>query len=83
VSHDLRNTKGCHLLVLRYGEMWRALRKTVHQYFMESICEKEHMQLVDAEQVQMMRDFLVHPKGHMLHTQRTSDSIIISRMVDV
>jgi cytochrome P450 len=77
VSHDLI-TRGDHLLVMNHGDTWRSFRKMIHQYFMESMCEKEHMGLIDAEQVQMMRDFLVHPEQHMLHSKRTSNSIIMS-----
>lgn len=41
------------------------------------------MQLVEAEGVQMMRDFLVHPEEHMLHSKRTSNSIIMSLLYGI
>ncbi|KAM7183943.1 putative cytochrome P450 [Naviculisporaceae sp. PSN 640] len=78
VSHDLI-TKGDHLLVMKYGETWRSFRRAIHQFFRETACESEQIKtLVNAEQVQMMRDFLVHPENHMRHTKRTSNSIIMS-----
>jgi cytochrome P450 len=77
VSHELI-TKGDHLLVMKYGETWRSFRRVIHQYFMESMCDKQHLALVDAEQVQMMHDFLTAPEKHMFHSKRTSNSIIMS-----
>lgn len=46
-------TQGDHLLVMDYGERWRKIRKLVHQYFMESVCEKEHIHVQHAEATQM------------------------------
>ncbi|KAL9035720.1 MAG: hypothetical protein Q9214_006454 [Letrouitia sp. 1 TL-2023] len=68
-------TQGDHLLVMDYGETWRKVRKLVHQYFMESACEKQHIHVQHAEAIQMVRDFLVDPKNHMLHPKRYSNSI--------
>lgn len=82
VSHDLI-TRGDHLLVMDHGDTWRSFRKTIHQYFMESMCEKEHMKIIDAEQVQMVRDFVIHPEQHMLHSKRTSNSIIMSLLFGI
>ena len=77
VSHDLM-TGGDHLLVMQYGPLWRTFRKLVHQYFMESVVERDHLPLQDAEAVQMIRDFMVRPDQHMLHPKRFSNSIIMS-----
>lgn len=77
ISHDLM-TKGDHLLVMQYGPLWRTFRKLIHQYFMESVVEKEHITLQNAEAVQMVRDFCLHPEQHMLHPKRYSNSIIMS-----
>jgi len=77
VSHDLI-TGGDHLLVMQYGKVWRSFRKMIHQYFMESMVEKEHVVLQNAEAVQMIRDYLLHPEEHMLHPKRYSNSIIMS-----
>ncbi|KAG6365904.1 hypothetical protein INS49_000080 [Diaporthe citri] len=77
VSHDLI-TRGDHLLVMDYGDRWRLLRRTLHKFFMEVMCATKHMALIEAEQTQMMRDFLVNPERLMVHTKRTSNSIIMS-----
>ena len=42
-------TDGHHILMMQYGETWRTMRKLIHQYFMESRCEKEHVEVQDAE----------------------------------
>ncbi|EXJ68791.1 uncharacterized protein A1O5_07722 [Cladophialophora psammophila CBS 110553] len=71
-------TGGDHLLVMDYGARWRAFRKLIHQEFMESMCEKNHIKLQNAESVQMLRDFLISPENHMLHPKRFSNSVIMS-----
>lgn len=68
-------TQGDHLLVMNYGQRWRTIRKLVHQYFMESVCEKEHIHVQNAEAVQMVHDFIMEPENHMLHPKRYSNSI--------
>lgn len=45
---------------------------------MESQVLKQHLKLVDGEAVQMVRDFMVEPEGHMRHPKRFSNSIIMS-----
>jgi hypothetical protein len=61
-----------------YGKQWQTCRKLIHQYFMETMVMKNHLQLVDAEAVQMLHDFVVEPDGHMRHPKRFSNSIIMS-----
>ena len=68
-------TQGDHILIMDYGETWRKIRKLVHQYFMESMCEKQHIHVQHAEATQMMRDFMIDPDNHMLHPKRYSNSI--------
>lgn len=68
-------TQGDHLLLMQYGDDWRQTRKLIHQYFMESICEKQHIHIQNAEATQLMRDFLVMPEKHMEHPKRYSNSI--------
>ncbi|KAL8785210.1 MAG: hypothetical protein Q9195_008743 [Heterodermia aff. obscurata] len=63
-------TQGDHLLVMDYGETWRKIRKLVHQYFMEPMCEKQHVHIQHAEATQMMRDFMLDPEHHMAHPKR-------------
>ncbi|OIW27060.1 putative cytochrome P450 [Coniochaeta ligniaria NRRL 30616] len=69
---------GDHLLIMQYSDRWRTCRKLVHQFFMESMVVKHHVDVVDAEAVQMLRDFVVDPQGHMRHPKRFSNSIIMS-----
>lgn len=71
-------TGGDHLLVMDYGPVWRAFRKTIHQHFMERVVVNEHTKLVNAEAVQMCRDFLLQPGMHMSHPKRFSNSIVMS-----
>ncbi|QKX58383.1 uncharacterized protein TRUGW13939_05505 [Talaromyces rugulosus] len=77
VSHDLM-TSGDHLLVMQYGQQWRSFRKIIHQHFMESMVEKNHIEVQNAEAVQMLRDMCLRPDQHMRHPKRFSNSIIMS-----
>ncbi|KXJ84916.1 cytochrome P450 [Microdochium bolleyi] len=63
---------------MRYGPKWRLFRKLIHQHVASSQCEKSYIQMIEAEETQMMRDFLVNPQDFMLHPKRTSNSVIIS-----
>lgn len=45
---------------------------------MESMVVKSHVSVVDAEAVQMLRDFVEEPENHMGHPKRFSNSIIMS-----
>ncbi|KAH8698126.1 putative cytochrome P450 oxidoreductase [Phaeosphaeriaceae sp. PMI808] len=74
VSHELI-TKGNHLLVMHYGNKWRTFRRLVHQHLMESMVDSQHVDIVNAEAIQMVRDYLLKPKDHMLHPKRYSNSI--------
>ncbi|GAB1319456.1 hypothetical protein MFIFM68171_09666 [Madurella fahalii] len=69
---------GDHLLLMQYSDQWRTCRKLVHQYFMEQMVVKHHIDVVNAEAAQMLRDFVVQPEGHMKHPKRFSNSIIMS-----
>ncbi|KAJ5272111.1 hypothetical protein N7524_005380 [Penicillium chrysogenum] len=74
VSHDLI-TKGNHLLVMHYGDQWRTFRRLVHQHLMETMVETHHTQIVNAEAIQLVRDYMVDPEHHMAHPKRYSNSI--------
>ncbi|KAF2501077.1 cytochrome P450 [Lophium mytilinum] len=71
-------TGGDHILMMQYGDTWRTMRKLIHQFFMESRCEKEHWEVQEAEASQMLYDFLTDPAGHMMHPKRFSNSITMS-----
>jgi hypothetical protein len=64
--------------MMQYSDTWRTMRKLIHQFFMESRCEKEHYQVQEAEASQMLYDFMTEPEKHMLHPKRFSNSITMS-----
>lgn len=74
VSHDLI-TKGNHLLVMFYGDKWRTFRRLIHQHLTEAMVERQHLAVVNAEAVQLVHDYMIHPEDHMLHPKRFSNSI--------
>lgn len=74
VSHDLI-TKGNHLLVMHYGDQWRTFRRLVHQHFMETMVENHQTKIVNAEAIQLVRDYMIDPEHHMAHPKRYSNSI--------
>ncbi|KAH8195803.1 hypothetical protein TruAng_010046 [Truncatella angustata] len=74
VSHDLI-TNGNHLLVMFYGNKWRTFRRLIHQHLTEDMVEREHLSIVNAEAVQLVRDYMLYPEDHMLHPKRFSNSI--------
>ncbi|KAJ6105229.1 hypothetical protein N7523_010039 [Penicillium sp. IBT 18751x] len=76
-------TGGDHLLIMDAGSQWRTFRKLLHQEFMASKCDKEHIHTQNAEAIQMLRDFLLFPEKHMLHPKRYSNSIIMCLLYGV
>ncbi|KAG8417128.1 hypothetical protein J3459_012616 [Metarhizium acridum] len=77
ISYDIIS-QGDHLLLMQYSDKWRACRKLIHQFFMESMVVNNHLALVDAEAVQMVRDFVEEPDNFMQHPKRFSNSTIMS-----
>lgn len=77
IGNDLVSN-GAHMLIMNYGKLSRAVRKAIHGGFMESVVIRNHTRVVDAEAVQMCRDFLVQPEKHMEHPKRFSNSIVMS-----
>ena len=69
---------GDHILLMDYGQQWRDTRKLFHASFMEKMVEEHHLQVQEAEARQMVRDYLLDPKHHMLHPKRYSNSITMS-----
>lgn len=53
-----------HLVTLQYSRIWRVIRQLIHQYFTDSMCDKEHVHLQHAGGVQMLWGFIVDPKNH-------------------
>lgn len=60
---------------MHYGNKWRTFRRLIHQSLMEPVVESDHLRIVDAEAVQLVRDYILHPDDHMLHPKRFSNSI--------
>lgn len=65
---------GDHLLLMQYSDQWRTCRKLVHQYFMEQMVVKHHVETINAEAVQMIRDMMLAPEGHMRHPDNINQS---------
>jgi hypothetical protein len=57
---------------------WRTARKFLHQNFMGSTVEKQHMPLLNAEAVQMLRDMCVEPEEFLEHSKRFANSFVMS-----
>ncbi|USP74116.1 hypothetical protein yc1106_01390 [Curvularia clavata] len=66
------------LLMQASDPQWRTTRKYLHQNFMISMVEKTHMQLINAEAVQMLKDILDKPESFMQHTKRFANSFMMS-----
>ncbi|KAK8930288.1 Cytochrome P450 monooxygenase patH [Metarhizium anisopliae] len=77
IGYDIIS-QGDHILLMQYSGKWRACRKLIHQFFMESMVVNNHLALVDAEAVQMVRDFVEEPENFMQHPKRFSNSTIMS-----
>ena len=77
IAHDLI-TQDDHFLMMLYGETFKPFSHILHQYFAETVCEKDYIELQHAEAAQMIRDFYVEPYQHMEHPKRFSNSIIMS-----
>ncbi|KAL4755951.1 cytochrome P450 [Aspergillus foveolatus] len=71
-------TGGSHLLMARYGRLWREQRSILHQNLSGSMCDKEHMHLVEAESAQLLQDLLQDPGAFSIHIKRYVASIITS-----
>ncbi|PIG89002.1 hypothetical protein AARAC_008400, partial [Aspergillus arachidicola] len=76
VAHTI--TGGDHLLTMNAGPLWRTFRRLLHQEFMESRCNSEHITIQNAEAIQMLHDFMTAPQQHMLHPKRFSNSVIMT-----
>ena len=57
---------------------WKIARRFIHQNFMGSVVEKQHMTLLNAEAVQMIREMCITPKDFMKHPKRFANSFMMS-----
>ncbi|KAH8657729.1 cytochrome P450 2D18 [Xylariales sp. PMI_506] len=74
---------GSHAMFMNPSDRWRRARKLYAQLLSEKRCDTSHLALVDAEAIQMLRDFCVEPKQLMNHPRRFSNSIIMSMVFGV
>ena len=79
VSHNLI-TGGDHILIAHYGKRWQTYRKLIQQHFMETIVERDHLPVQNAEACQFVYDMMMKPEQHMLHPKRYSNSIACSTL---
>ncbi|KAL4935942.1 hypothetical protein BDV06DRAFT_228347 [Aspergillus oleicola] len=69
-------TGGTHLLMARYGRLWREQRSILYQNVSPSMCDNKHMSLIESESTQLLRDLLQDPGPFSLHIKRCTTSII-------
>lgn len=67
-----------HVMFLGPDARWRRGRRLYHQFFNETICEKSHRHLQDAEITQLLQDLCTSPDEFMGHCKRFTNSIIMS-----
>lgn len=66
--------------IAHYGKRWQTYRKLIQQHFMESIVERDHLPVQNAEACQFLYDMMTMPENHMLHPKRYSNSIACSTL---
>lgn len=71
-------TEGDHMLWMDNTPAWRLFRKLIHQDLTESLCNRQHVKLQQAESVQLLHDMLVDTDNWANHLKRFSNSIIMS-----
>jgi cytochrome P450 len=71
-------TEGDHLLWMNNTPAWRLMRKLIHQDLTETLCNREHAKIQQAETVQMLHDMLQAPDQWANHLKRFSNSVILS-----
>ncbi|EXM15828.1 hypothetical protein RAB80_003813 [Fusarium oxysporum f. sp. vasinfectum] len=80
-SYALENLvfKGHFMLIQQPDNpMYRISRKLLHQYFSDSMIDKSHLPILEAEATQLIRDFMVDPDHFEHHAHRYANSFIMS-----
>ncbi|PTD02528.1 Cytochrome P450 monooxygenase patH [Fusarium culmorum] len=80
-SYALENLvfKGHFMLIQQPDNpMYRISRKLLHQYFGDSMIDKSHLPILEAEATQLIRDFMVDPDHFEHHAHRYANSFIMS-----
>ncbi|KAI1824884.1 cytochrome P450 2D18 [Xylaria intraflava] len=75
--------EGNHPMFMDANERWKLRRKLYHQILQESVCNKQHIPLLEAESAQLLRDIALEPNDLMLHPGRFSNSIMMSMIFGV
>lgn len=70
-------TGGLNMVLARYGENWRILRKAAHAILTPNAVAA-HVPIQIAESIQVMYDFLKTPEHFYTHLRRYSNSVIMS-----
>jgi len=68
---------GMNMVLARYTEDWRSLRRTAHAILTPQACA-EHVYIQRAEAAQLLYDILHTPESFYTHVRRNSCSIIMS-----
>ncbi|KAF8599111.1 cytochrome P450 [Ceratobasidium sp. AG-I] len=68
---------GMNMVLARYTEDWRTLRRVSHEILTQPACA-QHIAIQRAESSQLLYDCLVDPKGFYTHLRRNSSSVILS-----
>ncbi|KAL9619846.1 MAG: hypothetical protein Q9160_005586 [Pyrenula sp. 1 TL-2023] len=68
---------GNHPMYMAPAERWKLRRKLYHQILQESVVNKIHIPLVEAESCQLVRDICSKPADLMLHPGRYSNSVVM------
>lgn len=75
--------KGDFLLLMNSDDArFRRERKLIHQFYMDSACEKRHVPYITAESAQLMVDILNDPSKFAIHSLRYTNSLIMSTSTD-
>ncbi|KAJ5766759.1 uncharacterized protein N7511_004375 [Penicillium nucicola] len=72
-----------HLMFLGPDARWRRGRRLYHQFFNETLCEKSHHHLQNAEATQLLRDLCCSPDNFRSHCKRFPNSIIMSLVTGI
>jgi len=70
-------TGGMNMVLARYTEDWRSLRKAAHAILTPQACTN-HLPIQRAEASQLLFDLLKKPEGFYTHIRRYSSSVILS-----
>ncbi|EIN10089.1 cytochrome P450 [Punctularia strigosozonata HHB-11173 SS5] len=75
MAHEI--TGGLNLVLARYSEQWRLIRKAAHSMLTPQASDK-YIPIQKAESVQLMYDILNKPERTWWHIRRYSSSVILS-----